>query len=61
MAIKLNPNYTRAHYNLGYVLLQKGEMNEAVHHFRKTLKLRPDFVAARNHLELALLRSQKLE
>ena len=61
MAIKLNPNYTNAHYNLGYALLQKGEVKEAVHHFRETLKLRPDFAAARDHLELALFRSQEIE
>ena len=61
MAIKLNPNYTEAHYNLGVILLQKGEMKEAVHHFRKTLRLKPDLVAARDNLELALLRLQELE
>jgi len=61
MAIKLNPNYTNAHYNLGIVLVQKGEMKEAVHHFRETVRLRPDLVAARDNLELALLRLQELE
>jgi tetratricopeptide (TPR) repeat protein len=61
MAIKLNPNFTNAHYNLGIVLTQRGEMKEAVHHFRETVRLRPDLVAARDNLELALLRLQELE
>jgi len=36
-------------------------MKEAVHHFRETVRLRPDLVAARDNLELALLRLQELE
>ena len=61
MAIKLNPNFTDAHYNLGVILLQKGEIKEAVYHFRKTLRLRPAFAAARDNLQLALLQLQELE
>jgi len=61
MAIKLNPNFTNAHYNLGIVLVQKGEMKEAVHHFKETVRLRPDLVAARDYLKFALLQSQKRE
>ena len=55
------PNLSDAHYNLGYALVQKGEMKEAAHHFRETLKLRPDLVAARDSLKFALLRLQELE
>jgi len=36
-------------------------MKEAVPHFRETVRLRPDLVAARDYLEFALLRSQELE
>jgi hypothetical protein len=36
-------------------------MKEAVHHFRETLRLKPDLVAARDNLELALLRLQEFE
>ena len=61
MAIKLNPNFTNAHYNLGIILLQRGEMKEAVHHFRETVRLRPEFVKARDYLKLALLQSRELE
>jgi cytochrome c-type biogenesis protein CcmH/NrfG len=50
-----------AHNNLGHALLQKGKMKEAVHHYRETVRLRPDLVAARDNLEFALLRSKELE
>jgi hypothetical protein len=36
-------------------------MKEAVHHFRETLKLRPDLVAALDSLEFAVFRSRELE
>ena len=49
------------HYNLGFVLVRKGEIKEAVYHFNETLKLRPDFVVARESLESALLQLKKIE
>ena len=61
MAIKLKPTYAKAHYNLGIALFQKGEIKEAIDHYRETVRLRPDLVAARDNLELALLRLQELE
>jgi hypothetical protein len=42
-------------------LLQKGEVKEAVHHFRETLRLRPSFVEAQDYLELAMLKSGDIE
>jgi tetratricopeptide (TPR) repeat protein len=56
IAIKLKPYFTNVHYNLGIILLQKGEVKEAVHHFRETLRLKPSFVEARDYLELAMLK-----
>ena len=48
-------------YNLGNALVKKGEMKEAIDHYRKTLKLKPDLVVAQKNLETALLRSEELE
>ena len=42
---------------LGVVLVQKGEMKEALHHFRETLKLRPNLVVARDYIKFALATS----
>ena len=61
MAIKLKPDFAGAYNNLGNALLQKGELKEAIDHYRETLKLRPGFVAAQKNLEIALLRSEELE
>ena len=61
MAIKLYPDFAYAHYNLGIVLVQKGAVKEAVHHFSETVKLKPALVVARDNLELAQLRLQELE
>ena len=61
MAIKLNPGYALAHNNLGNALLQKGEIKEAIDHYRETVRLKPDLIAAQKNLEMALLRSQGLE
>ena len=61
MAIKLNPDCALAHNNLGNALLQKGEIKEAIDHYRETLKLKPDLVAAQKNLETARLLSEELE
>jgi len=61
MAIKLNPDSAEAHNNLGNALVQKGEIKEAIDHYRETLKLKPDLVAAQKNLETALLLSEELE
>jgi tetratricopeptide (TPR) repeat protein len=60
-AITLTPYFANAHYNLGIILLQRGEMKEAVHHLRETVRLRPGLVKARDYLKFALIQSQKLE
>ena len=61
MAIKLNPYFVNAHYNLGILMIQEGALKEAVYHFREAVRLRPKFVKARDYLKFALLQSQELE
>ena len=58
-AIKLNPYDVDAHYNLGFALAQKGNLREAVSHYRETVRLRPDHLSARKNLEMALLLLEK--
>ncbi|HIO44275.1 MAG TPA: tetratricopeptide repeat protein, partial [Methylococcales bacterium] len=50
-----------AHYNLGNILVQTGEIKEAVGHYRETLRLKPNFVLAQKNLERALLLAGKME
>ena len=61
MAIKFDPDHFWAHNKLGHALVQKGEMKEAVDHYRETVRLRPDLDAARDNLGFALFQLQKLE
>jgi protein O-mannosyl-transferase len=48
--IERNPNCWMAHNNLGIVLVQKGQVDEAIVHFRKTLEIKPDCADAHNNL-----------
>ena len=51
-AIKLNPDYTKAHYNLGRILCDLGELKEAEILLRKAIELDPNFASANYALSL---------
>jgi protein O-mannosyl-transferase len=53
--IERNPTAWMAHNNLGTVLLQKGQLDEAIVHFRKALEIAPDHADVRANLGSALL------
>src|SRR5438552_8950895 len=55
MTLAKNPGCWMAHNNLGIVLFQKGEIDEAIAHYRKTLQMQPDFSDADYNLGNALL------
>jgi len=50
-----------AHVQLGCVLAQKGQRDEAIAHFRRALEINPDFVQAHYNLGLALQETGQLE
>jgi tetratricopeptide (TPR) repeat protein len=50
-----NPGCWMAHNNLGIVLFQKGDTDQAVAHYRTTLEMQPDFWDAEYNLGIALL------
>jgi tetratricopeptide (TPR) repeat protein len=56
-----NPACWMAHNNLGIVLFQKGQTDEAIAHYRKTLQMRPDFSDADYNLGNALLQKGKID
>jgi Flp pilus assembly protein TadD len=43
-----------AHNNLGAVLMEKGDMEGAIHHYRQALETKPKYAAAHNNLGSAL-------
>jgi tetratricopeptide (TPR) repeat protein len=50
-ALALDPDFAATHYNLGVVLWQKGETDEAIKELREAIRLQPD--AAEAHYNLA--------
>jgi tetratricopeptide (TPR) repeat protein len=49
-ALRLDPNYANAHYNLGAALEGEGRITEAIEQYQQALKLRPDMTAASDAL-----------
>jgi Flp pilus assembly protein TadD len=53
-AVAKMPNNPRAHYNLGTLLNDSGQTDEAISHFYKVLEVDPNYVAAHYNLGNAL-------
>jgi tetratricopeptide (TPR) repeat protein len=49
-ALACTSNNHVAHYNLGIILLERGEQENATSEFRKAVAVKPDYVAALNNL-----------
>src|SRR5207237_850288 len=59
-ALRIYPDYTEAHNNLGNLLVADGKLEEAIEHFRAALKISPDSASAQNNLGNALARQGKV-
>jgi Flp pilus assembly protein TadD len=53
-AIRLQPDYAAAHYNLGNTLRDQGKLLEAIAALREAIRLQPGYAEAHNNLGLAL-------
>ena len=53
-ALEVTENNHLAHYNLGFFLLEQGNMQEAISHFRRSLEILPKNPSVLNNLGLAL-------
>jgi tetratricopeptide (TPR) repeat protein len=60
IALQLNPVYTEAHNNLGYILSREGHLKAAEMEFRTALKYTPDFESAQLNLA-RVLQLEKLQ
>ena len=49
-AVELDPDYTAAHLNLGYVYERSGRFEESITEYRKTIALEPTNFSACNNL-----------
>lgn len=56
-----NPECWMAHTNLGLVLFQKGQINEAIAHYRSALQMQPDWWDAEYNLGTALAAKGKVD
>ena len=54
IALQLNPVYTEAHNNLGYILTKEGQYRQAEAEFRTALTYTPDFESAQLNLQHVL-------
>ena len=52
-AVRLRPDYARAHNSLGTLLYRQGRRDEAIAHFAEAVRLRPDFAEAHANLRAA--------
>jgi protein O-mannosyl-transferase len=55
-----NPDCALALCNLGSVLLEKGQADEAMDHLQKAVEIQPDFALAQNNLGSALLQEGRV-
>ena len=49
-AIVIDPDYYKAHYNLGGLFHDMGKLNAAIKSFEKALSLKPDYAEAHNNI-----------
>ncbi len=59
-ALAKNPNCWVGHNNLGFLFLEKGQVDEALEQFQKVLEINPNYAEAYNNLGNALLQKGQL-
>jgi len=60
-AIRLQPDFAIAHYNLGLALWEQGRVAEAIPAYQRAIELQPDFAPAYNNLGVAYLQQNLFE
>ena len=49
-ALRINPEYADAHYNIGHAYARRGERADAIDHFRQVVRLEPDWALGLSNL-----------
>ena len=55
-ALRINPDYAQAHYDLGNAFLREGKIEEAIAQYEQALRIKPDYAEAHNNLGTVLWR-----
>ena len=53
-ALRIRPDYVKAHVNLGIALQSTGRLQEAIGHYEQALRIKPDYALAHYNLGVAL-------
>ena len=53
-AIEIKPDYAEPYLNMGYVLSNKGDLDEAIDSFKKAISIKPDYAEAYNNMGASL-------
>jgi tetratricopeptide (TPR) repeat protein len=53
-ALNIKTDYVVAHYNLGNILVEKGNIDEAIVHYLEAVRIKPEYAEAQNNLGTAL-------
>jgi len=61
MTLQENPGCWMAHYNLGIVLSEQGEADQAIDHYGRAIALRPDYAEAHYNLGRLLVEKGQLD
>uniref|UniRef100_A0A671LQ99 UDP-N-acetylglucosamine--peptide N-acetylglucosaminyltransferase 110 kDa subunit n=1 Tax=Sinocyclocheilus anshuiensis TaxID=1608454 RepID=A0A671LQ99_9TELE len=61
LAVKQNPMLAEAYSNLGNVYKERGQLQEAIEHYRHALRLKPDFIDGYINLAAALVAAGDME
>jgi len=59
LAIKFNPAYLDAQFNLGNIFLQQGNLNDALNQFYNVLQIDPDYIKAHRNIAKILIKQDK--
>ncbi|HUB66857.1 MAG TPA: tetratricopeptide repeat protein, partial [Candidatus Methylacidiphilales bacterium] len=56
-----NPNSWLGHYSLGFALLKKGQVDEAIARFQKALEIQPNCIEAHTEIAIALFQKGQVD
>jgi tetratricopeptide (TPR) repeat protein len=60
-ALRIDPNFAEAHFNLGVAYQEKGNHKEAIAEYQKTLQIYPNYLEAHNNLGILYFRNGLLD